>query len=178
MPSHHGSQTLDPDVGDGFERALSALAGERVEPPPPSARLDVLFEFSTSSSPRCSPTIAASTIGADAYRPAIRARLEHAEKRAMTAEEYVTAQIRRAEDTAAWCDWLAEHRIDAIVEPTVPIVAPPRGAGYDEVFGDVDDLSLTPLLGLDRVPRRLAPVRHRKPQRSAGGRVADRCSGH
>ena len=42
-----------------------------------------------------------------------------------------------------WCDWLAEHRIDALVEPTIPIVAPARGSGYDEPFGDLDDLSLT-----------------------------------
>ena len=31
----------------------------------------------------------------------------------MTAEEYVAGQTGRAEDTAAWVDWLAEHRIDA-----------------------------------------------------------------
>ncbi len=37
----------------------------------------------------------------------------------------------------------AEHRIDAIVEPTLPIVAPVRGPGYDEAFSDLDDLSLT-----------------------------------
>ena len=61
----------------------------------------------------------------------------------MTAEEYVAGQIRRAEDTDAWCDWLAEHRIDAIVEPTLPIVAPVARPGYDEAFSDLDDLSLT-----------------------------------
>jgi len=61
----------------------------------------------------------------------------------MTAEEYIALQVGRTEDTDAWCDWLIEHRIDAIVEPTIPIVAPPRGGGYDEVFGDVEDLSLT-----------------------------------
>ncbi len=79
----------------------------------------------------------------DDYRYANRARLEHAEERAMTAEEYVTGQAGRADDTAAWRDWLAEHRIDAIVEPTIPIVAPVRGNGYEEPFGDLDDLSLT-----------------------------------
>jgi Asp-tRNA(Asn)/Glu-tRNA(Gln) amidotransferase A subunit family amidase len=79
----------------------------------------------------------------DAYRPAIRARLEHAERRAMTAEEYVAGQVRRTEDAAAWCDWLAEHRIDAVVEPTLPIVAPLRGRGYDDAYADLDDLSLT-----------------------------------
>jgi aspartyl-tRNA(Asn)/glutamyl-tRNA(Gln) amidotransferase subunit A len=134
---------LDPDVEDGFERALSALPGERIEPPPPPARLDVLFEFLDLVLTEMLAHHRRFDDRRDAYRPAIRARLEHAEKRAMTAEEYVTAQIRRAEDTAAWCDWLAEHRIDAIVEPTVPIVAPPRGAGYDDAFGDLDDLSLT-----------------------------------
>lgn len=61
----------------------------------------------------------------------------------MTAEEYIALQAGRTDDTNAWCDWLAEHRIDAIVEPTIPIVAPSRGRGYDEVFGDVEDLSLT-----------------------------------
>ena len=29
----------------GFERALGALPGERVEPPPPEVRLDVLGEY-------------------------------------------------------------------------------------------------------------------------------------
>ena len=36
---------LDPDVADGFERALAALPGERVEPSPPAARLNVLSDF-------------------------------------------------------------------------------------------------------------------------------------
>ena len=134
---------LDPDVEDGFERALSALPGERIEPPPPPARLDVLFEFFDLVLTEMLAHHRRFDDRRDAYRPAIRARLEHAEKRAMTAEEYVAAQVRRSEDTAAWSDWLAEHRIDAIVEPTVPIVAPIRGNGYDEAFGDLDDLSLT-----------------------------------
>ncbi len=45
--------------------------------------------------------------------------------------------------TDAWPDWLAEHRIDAIVEPTVPIVARARGHGYDEAFTDCLEISLT-----------------------------------
>jgi Asp-tRNA(Asn)/Glu-tRNA(Gln) amidotransferase A subunit family amidase len=61
----------------------------------------------------------------------------------MTAEEYIALQVGRTEDTDTWCDWLTEHRIDAIVEPTIPIIAPLRGGGFDEVFGDVEDLSLT-----------------------------------
>jgi Asp-tRNA(Asn)/Glu-tRNA(Gln) amidotransferase A subunit family amidase len=134
---------LDPDVADGFERALAALPGERVEPPPPPASLDVLAEYFDLVLTEMLVYHRRFDDRRDAYRPAIRARLEHAERRAMTAEEYVAGQGRRAEDTAAWCDWLAEHRIDAVVEPTLPIVAPVRGNGYDDAYADLDDLSLT-----------------------------------
>jgi aspartyl-tRNA(Asn)/glutamyl-tRNA(Gln) amidotransferase subunit A len=135
--------SLDPDVADGFERAAALLPGERVEPPPPPARLNVLEEF-------LDLVLAEMLVWhrrfddrrAD-YRYSNRARLEHAEQRAMTAGEYVAGQGRRIEDAQAWTDWLAERRIDAVVEPTIPIVAPVRGRGYDEPFGDLDDLSLT-----------------------------------
>ena len=52
-------------------------------------------------------------------------------------------QERRSEDSARWLDWFAEHEIDALIEPTVPIVARPRGHGYDEPFTDVAEISLT-----------------------------------
>jgi aspartyl-tRNA(Asn)/glutamyl-tRNA(Gln) amidotransferase subunit A len=134
---------LDPDVADGFERAIAALPGERVDPPPPSARLDVLGEFFDLVLTEMLVYHRRFDDRRDDYRPSNRGRLEHAERRAMTAEEYVGLQAGRTDDTHAWCDWFAEHRIDAIVEPTIPIVAPLRGSGYDEVFGDVEDLSLT-----------------------------------
>jgi aspartyl-tRNA(Asn)/glutamyl-tRNA(Gln) amidotransferase subunit A len=134
---------LDPDVADGLERVLAALQTERVEPPPPAARLDVLNEFFDLVLTEMLVWHRRFDDRRGDYRYSNRARLEHAEQRAMTAEEYVAGQAGRAEDTAAWCDWLAEHRIDAIVEPTLPIVAPVRGKGYDEPFGDLDDLSLT-----------------------------------
>ena len=134
---------LDPDVADGLERALAALQAERVEPPLPAARLDVLTEFFDLVLTEMLVWHRRFDDRRSDYRYSNRARLEHAEQRAMTAEEYVAGQAGRAEDTASWCDWLAEHRIDAIVEPTLPIVAPVRGKGYDEPFGDLDDLSLT-----------------------------------
>jgi aspartyl-tRNA(Asn)/glutamyl-tRNA(Gln) amidotransferase subunit A len=134
---------LDPDVADGFERALAALPGERLDPPPPAARLDVLAEFFDLVLTEMLAWHRRFDDRRGDYRPAIRARLEHAERRAMTAEEYIAGQAGRAEDAAAWCDWLAEHAIDAIVEPTLPIVAPVRGNGYDEAFSDLHDLSLT-----------------------------------
>ncbi len=134
---------LDPDVADGFERALAALPGERVEPPPPQAQLEVVGEFFDLVLTEMLPYHRRFADRWSEYRFSNRARLEHAEQRAMTAEEYVGSQNGRAEDTAAWIDWLEEHRIDAVVEPTIPIVAPLRGRGYDEPFGDLDDLSLT-----------------------------------
>jgi aspartyl-tRNA(Asn)/glutamyl-tRNA(Gln) amidotransferase subunit A len=134
---------LEPDVADGLDRALAALPGERVEPPPPPARLDVLADFFDLVLTEMLVHHRRFDDQRDRYRPSNRGRLEHAERRAMTAEEYIGLQVGRTEDTDAWCDWLAAHRIDAIVEPTIPIVAPLRGSGYDEVFGDVEDLSLT-----------------------------------
>lgn len=134
---------LDPDVADGFERALAALPGERVDLPPPLARLDVLTEYLDVVLTEMLAWHRRFDDRRDAYRFANRARLEHAEQRAMTAVEYVAIQEGRDDDSAAWVDWLVEHRIDAVVEPTIPIVAPVRGRGYDEPFGDLDDLSLT-----------------------------------
>jgi Asp-tRNA(Asn)/Glu-tRNA(Gln) amidotransferase A subunit family amidase len=77
------------------------------------------------------------------YRQSTRDFLERGEQRALTAEEYVAAQSLRAQAAAAWCDWFAEHRIDAIVEPTVPLVARERGRGYDAAFTDYAEISLT-----------------------------------
>ena len=165
---------LDPDVADGFERAIAALPGERVEPPPPSARLDVLGEFFDLVLTEMLVYHRRFDDRRDDYRFSNRARLEHAEQRAMTAEEYLVGQVGRTEDTAAWCDWLAEYRIDAVVEPTIPIVAPVRGTRLRRAVRrprrPVADL----LLGLDRLPRRLAPVRRR--HGGAGCRPASRSS--
>jgi aspartyl-tRNA(Asn)/glutamyl-tRNA(Gln) amidotransferase subunit A len=134
---------LDPDVADGFERALAALPGERIDPPAPPVRLDVLAEFFDLVLTEWLVWHRRFDGRWGEYRYSNRARLEHAVERAMTAEEYVSSQNGRREDTAVWRDWLAEHRVDAIVEPTLPIVAPVRGHGYDEPYGDLHDLSLT-----------------------------------
>ena len=127
-----------------------------MEPPPPSARLDVLGEFFDLVLTEMLVYHRRFDDRRDDYRFSNRARLEHAEQRAMTAEEYVVGQVGRTEDTAAWCDWLTEHRIDAVVEPTIPIVAPVRGTRLRRAVRrrrrPVADL----LLGLDGLPRRLA----------------------
>ena len=77
------------------------------------------------------------------YRPSLREWVERAEAQALSAEAYLAAQARRADTTFAWADWLAANRIDAVLEPTVPVVAPLRGDGYDHAFTDAALISLT-----------------------------------
>jgi aspartyl-tRNA(Asn)/glutamyl-tRNA(Gln) amidotransferase subunit A len=42
-----------------------------------------------------------------------------------------------------WRRWLDEERIDLVIEPTLPVVAPLRGGGYDNAGSDIDLISLT-----------------------------------
>ena len=131
---------LDPDVAEGFERAVALLPVMDV--PPPAAELDL--------GPALIDLFCAEMLPYhrrfDERRslPAVDAGLSrHGERRAFSAEEYVDAQSRRAELTANWVDWFAENRIDAIVEPTVPLVARLRGEGYHAAFTDYAEISLT-----------------------------------
>jgi aspartyl-tRNA(Asn)/glutamyl-tRNA(Gln) amidotransferase subunit A len=131
---------IDPDVADGFDAAVAAvrrLGGTIVDPPPPATDLDVgqlfLEIVATDMLSWHAPLLAERR---ELYRQSIRDLLEFAEGRAMTAVEYADAQWRRQGSTWAWGDWLQAERIDAVLEPTVPIVAPPRGHGYDAFFTD------------------------------------------
>jgi aspartyl-tRNA(Asn)/glutamyl-tRNA(Gln) amidotransferase subunit A len=132
---------LDPDVADGLDRSLALLP--LVDVPPPAVTLDLgpgLVDLV------CAEMLAYHRRFDDRrgdYRQSTREFLEHGERRALSAEEYVGAQSARAELTAAWVDWLGEHRIDAVVEPTIPLVARRRGAGYDHAFTDFAEISLT-----------------------------------
>jgi aspartyl-tRNA(Asn)/glutamyl-tRNA(Gln) amidotransferase subunit A len=132
---------LDPDVSDAFETVCRLLRAEPV--PPPDVELELGDAFLDVV---CAGMLAYHRRFDDRradYRPSIRGFLEHGEQRALSAEEYVAVQIRRAQVAAIWRDWLAERRIDALLEPTVPIVARPRGHGYDEPFTDFAEISLT-----------------------------------
>ena len=103
-----------------------------------------------------------------------RARVPRARRaRALSAEDYVAAQPAPHEHSRRLGDWLAEHRIDAIVEPTCrssPTPRPRLRRGVHRRRGDLADA----LLGLDGLPGRRASVRHRRAQRPAGERLADR----
>ncbi len=77
------------------------------------------------------------------YRPSLREWVEQAEARDVSAERYVAAQGRRREMTASLAWWLADYRLSALLEPTVPCVAPLRGDGYDRAGSDYALISLT-----------------------------------
>jgi aspartyl-tRNA(Asn)/glutamyl-tRNA(Gln) amidotransferase subunit A len=132
---------LDADVAENFERACALLPVVPV--PPPSLKLDLgldLLDLLCAGMLVYHRRLAAHP---SSYRPSTRGFLRHGEERAMTAERYVALQEERAELCAEWLDWFGAHEIDALVEPTVPIVARKRGHGYDEPFTDVAEISLT-----------------------------------
>jgi aspartyl-tRNA(Asn)/glutamyl-tRNA(Gln) amidotransferase subunit A len=141
-----GLVELDADVADGFDAALDACRGlgaELVTVPPPDVGLDLGLTFLDAVCAEMLVYHRRFDGRRDLYRPSIRGFVEYAERGALSAEHYVAAQERRTEDTARWLDWFAEQRVDALLEPTVPIVARPRGHGYDEAFTDVAEISLT-----------------------------------
>jgi Asp-tRNA(Asn)/Glu-tRNA(Gln) amidotransferase A subunit family amidase len=141
-----GLVELDADVGDGFDAALAACRGlgaELVDVPAPDVELEPGSSFLDVVCAEMLVYHRRFDDRRDLYRPSILGFLEYAERGALTAEDYIAAQARRTETTATWLDWFAQHRIDALLEPTVPIVARPRGHGYDEAFTDVAEISYT-----------------------------------
>ena len=141
-----GSTELDADVAAGFDRALDAcrrLGAELVEPPAPGLPDAVGEDFVDVLTTEMLVFHRRFDAHRGDYRPSLREWVETGERRAMSAEDYVAAQRRRLEACGAWAGWLAEHRIDALLEPTIPIVAPLRGDGYDHAGTDYALISLT-----------------------------------
>ena len=133
---------LDPDVADGLERALAALPVV-ASPPPPEANLEPGLDFLDLVTAEMLEWHRRLGDDRARYRPSIRGFLEHAEQTAMTAERRDRLQEQRRRDAGVLAAWLAEHDLDALVEPTLPIVARPRGHGYDAPFTDRAEISLT-----------------------------------
>jgi aspartyl-tRNA(Asn)/glutamyl-tRNA(Gln) amidotransferase subunit A len=139
---------LDPDVADGLDRALEAcrrLGASLIDPPAPPvplepdpdpAYLDVLSADLLVYHRRFDARRAL-------YRPSLREWVEHAELTATSPAAYDEMQAARARLTAVWSTWLAHERVSALIEPTVPVVAPLRGDGYDHAGSDIDLIRLT-----------------------------------
>ena len=164
-----------PDVAEGFETALAAwqLGAERVEPPPPSAPLDAraglprraLRRAARLPPPLRRPARALPSVDRDLGR--------HAESRATTARTTSPRRLAGPRPTACLgrlARGAPDRRDRRAHGPDRG--SPLRGDGYDEAFTDYAEHLADPLLGLDRLPGRRAPVRGR--QRAAGFRSASR----
>jgi aspartyl-tRNA(Asn)/glutamyl-tRNA(Gln) amidotransferase subunit A len=137
---------LDADVAAGFERALEAcreLGATLLEPPAPEVGSDVGDDFLDVLTTDMLAYHRRFDGRRSLYRPALREWVEMGESRAVTGEGYAAAQARRRETTASWAAWLDEHRVLAVLEPTIPVVAPLRGDGYDHAGTDYALISLT-----------------------------------
>jgi len=143
-----GSVDLDPDVASGLDHALDAcrrLGAAIVDAPNPGLPDAVGEDFVDVLTTEMLVYHRRFDARREEYRPSLREWVETGERRAMSAEDYVAAQRRRLETSGGWADWLAEHRIDAVLEPTIPVVAPLRGDGYDHAGTDYALISLTHL---------------------------------
>jgi aspartyl-tRNA(Asn)/glutamyl-tRNA(Gln) amidotransferase subunit A len=139
---------LDADVAAGFDTAVEAcrrLGARLVEPRAPEEHGQVGDDFLDVLTTDLLTYHRRFDAQRDRYRDSIREWLEEGERRAVTGETYVAAQERRRRLTGAWAAWLIEHRVDAVIEPTIPVVAPPRGDGYDHWGTDYVLISLTHL---------------------------------
>jgi aspartyl-tRNA(Asn)/glutamyl-tRNA(Gln) amidotransferase subunit A len=96
----------------------------------------------------------------DRYRPAI-AEFVDAASGFTDVRVYLRAQGRRARGLHLWEEWFRAHRVDVVLEPTVPIVPCERGPGYDEgrAGGAGDPLiALTALWDMTGMPVASLPV--------------------
>ncbi len=137
---------LDADVAAGLDSALAAcrsLGAELIEAPAPVAELDVGGPYLSILFAELAAWHRRLADRREMYRPALREWVEEGERQGTSAIDYWAAQIQRREDTYAWLDWFAEHRVDAVIEPTVPVVAWVRGDGYDHWGTDAELISLT-----------------------------------
>jgi Asp-tRNA(Asn)/Glu-tRNA(Gln) amidotransferase A subunit family amidase len=139
---------LDADVATGFELALETcrrLGAVLVEAPPPEGRSEAGDDFLDVLTTELLAYHRRFDGRRDRYRPSMREWVEEGERRAVSGEAFAAAQARRREVTAGWASWLDEHRLDAVVEPTIPVVAPLRGDGYEHAGSDYALVSLTHL---------------------------------
>jgi aspartyl-tRNA(Asn)/glutamyl-tRNA(Gln) amidotransferase subunit A len=156
-----GGADLDADVARGFDLAVAAcrrLGASVVEPPPPDVSPDVGEDFLDVLTTEMLTYHRRFDTRRDLYRPSSREWVEQGERRAVSGEAYVAAQVRRREQTAAWSAWLDEHRLAAVLEPTIPVVAPLRGEGYEHAGSDYALISLTHLWDWTGFPAAALPA--------------------
>jgi aspartyl-tRNA(Asn)/glutamyl-tRNA(Gln) amidotransferase subunit A len=132
----------EDDVAAGLERARQAceeLGATTLQLEAPEAVS--MAQFSTVLFAEVAAHHARYAERADRYRTSIREFVELATGFA-GASAYIEAQAARAHAAAVWEAWFEEHRVDALLEPTVPLTARRRGDGYDSgrLGGEADPL--------------------------------------
>ena len=137
---------LDDDVAAGFDRALDACRGlgaTIVEPPAPGVGFDLGDDFVTVIATDMYAYHRRFDDVTDRYRPSLRQWRELGQSMSGTGDGFAAIGARRRAMTAAWARWIDEHEINALIEPTIPAVAPVRGDGYERFGHDLDMISLT-----------------------------------
>ena len=133
---------LDEDVAEGLERAREGcerLGATIVELAAP--RTSAMEPFSIVLLSEVAAHHARYEERRALYRTSIREFVELAAGFA-DAGAYIAAQAARQRITAVWEAWFSQHRLDALLEPTVPCTAGLRGEGYDSgrLGGEADPL--------------------------------------
>jgi aspartyl-tRNA(Asn)/glutamyl-tRNA(Gln) amidotransferase subunit A len=137
---------LDGDVAAGFERAIDTcrrMGATIVEPQMPAAGSDVGDDFLDVMTTDMLAYHRRFDGERQHYRPALREWVELGESRTVSGDRYAAIQARRRDVTAGWAEWLDDHDISAVLEPTIPVIAPARGDGYEHAGSDYALISLT-----------------------------------
>jgi aspartyl-tRNA(Asn)/glutamyl-tRNA(Gln) amidotransferase subunit A len=133
---------LDPDVADGVDAAAAAcrrLGAQVIEAQRPA--LASLEDFYLLVGVEVWSFHEQFAHRAELYRPFMREILAGVSA-AGPAAEYVRAQRRRARLTTVWERWMADEKVDLLLEACVPIPAPLRTLGYEPVLPAPDPLIL------------------------------------
>jgi aspartyl-tRNA(Asn)/glutamyl-tRNA(Gln) amidotransferase subunit A len=139
-------QTLDDDVRDGFDRAVQACADLGAMVVEPAAAPPADEPARDHLALLCAEMLRFHRRFADrrdGYRRSTRDFLERGERDALSAQDYLRLTENRRDLTRRWWRWFDSERVDAVLEPTVPVVALPRGPGYDAMGYDAALVSLT-----------------------------------
>jgi Asp-tRNA(Asn)/Glu-tRNA(Gln) amidotransferase A subunit family amidase len=136
---------VEADVGEALEYVRAAgerLGAQVIDVSAPSACAGA-EQFRTVMFSEAAVGHARYSDRADRYRPATREFIEYAQ-RYHSAAGYIAAQDERISATAAWERWFSEYRLDALLEPTVPITATMRGHGYQsgQLLDEPDPVSV------------------------------------
>jgi aspartyl-tRNA(Asn)/glutamyl-tRNA(Gln) amidotransferase subunit A len=134
---------LDADVAAGFDATLDLCrrrGATLVDAPPVE---DTLSGWGKILLADMRPTHARFDDARHLYRQSTREFLQRADARPLEAGEYDALQAQRRADAERWERWFAAEGASALLEPTVPDVAWPRGPGYDHAGSDIRLITLT-----------------------------------